>query len=173
MNINKIKTIYALYGDDEILLKAIKYLIKNNILINEVYTPFPIHELNELLNIKKSRLSEIGFIYSIFGCFFGCFLTWYMMIYDWPQNIGGKPNFSFLLNIPSFIPVIFELTIFFTAHLMVITYLYKNKIFPGAKAQNPDPRTTDDKFVIEINSVDIEKIKKILINSEVEEIIVK
>lgn len=173
MNINKIKTIYGLYGDDEILLNGIKYLVKEKIIINEVYTPFPIHELNTLLNLKKSRLSDMGLFYSIFGCFFGCILIWYIMIYDWPQNIGSKPNFSFLSNIPSFIPVIFELTIFFTAHLMVITYLYKNKIFPGAKTQNPDPRTTDDKFLIEINSFDIEKIKKILIESGVEEIIVK
>lgn len=173
MNINNVKTVYGLYGDDEILVNGVKCLVKKNIIIHEIYTPFPIHELNELLNLQKTRISDIGFMYGVFGCLFGCILTWYIMIHDWPQNIGGKPNFSWLLNMPSFIPVIFELTIFFTAHLMVMTYLYKNKIFPGAKPQNPDPRTTDDKFLIEIKSVDIEKIKKILIDTGVEEIIIK
>jgi hypothetical protein len=33
---------------------------------------------------------------------------------------------------------------------MAITYLLRNKTLPGMPAQNPDPRTTDDKFVIEI-----------------------
>ena len=27
---------------------------------------------------------------------------------------------------------------------------FRNKIYPGAKAQNPDPRTTDDKFLMEV-----------------------
>lgn len=173
IDINQSQSIYGLYGDDKFLLTGIKDLVKEKIIIQEVYTPFPIHELNELLNLQPSKLSYIGFIYSIFGFCFGCVLIWYIMIYDWPQNIGAKPNFSFFVNLPSFIPVIFELVIFFTAHLMVITYLYKNKIFPGAVPQNPDPRTTDDKFLVEINSFDIEKIKKILINTGVEEIIIK
>jgi hypothetical protein len=33
---------------------------------------------------------------------------------------------------------------------MAITYLLRNKTLPGMPAQNPDPRTTDDKFVMEI-----------------------
>jgi hypothetical protein len=37
---------------------------------------------------------------------------------------------------------------------MAITYLLKNKTLPGMPAQNPDPRTTDDKFVLEIRTAD-------------------
>jgi len=33
---------------------------------------------------------------------------------------------------------------------MAITYLLRNKTIPGMPAQNPDPRTTDDRFVMEI-----------------------
>ena len=28
--------------------------------------------------------------------------------------------------------------------------MFRNKLFPGAKPQNPDVRTTDDKFMVEI-----------------------
>jgi hypothetical protein len=35
---------------------------------------------------------------------------------------------------------------------MAITYLLRNKTLPGIPAQNPDPRTTDDKFVMEIRT---------------------
>jgi hypothetical protein len=35
---------------------------------------------------------------------------------------------------------------------MAITYLLRNKTLPGIPAQNPDPRTTDDKFVIEVRT---------------------
>ena len=73
-----------------------------------------------------------------------------IMIIDWPMNIGGKPNFTFYHNVPSFVPVMFECTVLFAAHLMSITYLIRCGLFPGAKSENPDPRTTDDKFLIEL-----------------------
>ena len=46
-------------------------------------------------------------------------------------------------------------------------------MYPGAPAQNPDPRTTDDKFLIEFQSDDVETIKQVLIDTGVEEITVK
>ena len=74
----------------------------------------------------------------------------YMMIEDWPQNIGGKPSFSYVENMPAFVPIMFELTVFFAAHLMVMTFYMRSKIGPFVKASNPDPRTTDDKFLMEV-----------------------
>ena len=74
-----------------------------------------------------------------------------MMIQDWPQNIGGKPSFSYAENMPAFVPIMFELTVFFAAHLMVITFYFRSKIGPFVKASNPDPRTTDDKFLMEVS----------------------
>jgi hypothetical protein len=50
----------------------------------------------------------------------------------------------------AFIPITFEFTVLCAAHGMAITYLLRNKTLPGIPAQNPDPRTTDDKFVMEI-----------------------
>ena len=37
---------------------------------------------------------------------------------------------------------------------MVLTYLLRNGTLPGMPADNPDPRTTDDKFVMEITTED-------------------
>ena len=66
------------------------------------------------------------------------------------MNIGGKPNFDLYQNIPAFIPIAFEFTVLCAAHGMAITYFIRNKTFPGMKARNPHPRTTDDHFAIEI-----------------------
>jgi hypothetical protein len=33
---------------------------------------------------------------------------------------------------------------------MALTYFLRNKTLPGLPASNPDPRTTDDKFVMEL-----------------------
>ncbi|MCK5638489.1 MAG: DUF3341 domain-containing protein, partial [Flavobacteriaceae bacterium] len=85
------------------------------------------------------------------GLAFAVWMMNYMMIDDWPQNIGGKPNFSYAENMPAFVPIMFELTVFFAAHLMVITFYMRSKIGPFVKASNPDPRTTDDKFLMEVS----------------------
>jgi hypothetical protein len=80
----------------------------------------------------------------------------YIMIEDWPQDIGGKPSFSYLENMPAFVPIMFELTVFFAAHLMVITFYMRSKLWPFKQAENPDVRTTDDLFLMEIEIHDNE-----------------
>ena len=85
-----------------------------------------------------------------------------MMIYDWPMNIGGKPNFTLNENLPAFIPITFEMTVFFASHLMVITFLIRCGLYPGSSSKSPDPRTTDDKFLMEIHvDADGGKVQKI------------
>lgn len=167
------KIIYGLYGDDDLLLTGVKKLREKGISIAEVYTPFPVHGLDKALGLKKTRISDIAFAYGTFGLLFASVLMWYTMNHDWAQNIGGKPSFSWAENMPAFVPIMFELTVFCTAHLMSITYLFRNKHYPGQKAQNPDPRTTDDKFLIEISNENFEEVKEILIATGVEEITIK
>jgi hypothetical protein len=57
----------------------------------------------------------------------------------------------------------FELTVFFAAHLMVITFYLRSRMWPFKKAENPDPRTTDDHFLMEIPIQDNEKQLKTLL----------
>ena len=50
------------------------------------------------------------------GAFLITLLIWFVMIDDWPLVIGGKPNFTYGQNLPAFIPVTFEATVFCAAH---------------------------------------------------------
>jgi hypothetical protein len=85
------------------------------------------------------------------------------MIEDWPQNIGGKPSFSYLENMPAFVPIMFELTVFFAAHLMVLTFYMRSKLWPFKNAENPDTRTTDDHFLMEVAvDGDVNELKDLL-----------
>ena len=157
------KFIHAVYDDDDKLIDAIKNLNENKIMIEEVFTPFPVHGLDHLLDLKPTRLAIAAFIYGCIGLTFGLLMINYIMIIDWPQNIGGKPSFSLLENLPAFVPVIFELTVFFAAHLMVITFYLRSRLWPFKQAENPIPETTDDKFLIQIPVFGNEsKIKSII-----------
>ena len=158
------KILHAVYDDDDKLLDAVKKIKAANYEIEEVYTPFPVHGLDKVLGLKDTRLAITAFIY---GCIGFCFAIWMMnhiMILDWPQNIGGKPSFSYIENMPSFVPIMFELTVFFSAHLMVITFYLRSKLWPFKEAENPMPETTDDKFLIVMEFSGNEKDLKKLIN---------
>jgi hypothetical protein len=144
------KVVQAMYNDDDILMDAVKETRAAKHHIEEVYTPFPVHGLEKAMGLKDTRIAITAFMY---GCVGFCFSVWmmnYIMIEDWPQDIGGKPSFSFFLNMPSFVPIMFEMSVFFAAHLMVITFYMRSKLWPFKKAENPDPRTTDDMFVMEV-----------------------
>lgn len=170
---NTIKRIYGLYSDDDDLMYAVKSFREQGIEIEEVYTPFPVHGLDKALGLRKTRISDAAFLYACYGISIGALTTWYMMNHDWPQNIGGKPSFWWGHNMPAFVVPMFELMVFCAAHLMSLTFLFRNKMYLGAEAQNPDPRTTDDKFLMEFVTEDVEKVKNLLIQTGVEEITVK
>ena len=144
------KVIHSFYNDDEVVLDAVKKVKAANHHIEEVFCPFPVHGLDKAMGLAPTRLAITAFIYGITGLGVAIWMTNYMMIQDWPQDIGGKPNFSWWLNMPAFVPIMFELTIFFAAHLMVITFYMRSRIWPFKEAENPDPRTTDDHFLMEI-----------------------
>jgi hypothetical protein len=151
------KRIYGIYDDEQILLKAIPELQAQGVVCKDVQSPFPIHGIEPLLNIPRTRISITSFMYGIAGTSFALWMTWYMMISDWPINIGGKPNFMLYMNLPAFIPVTFELTVFCAAHGMALTFLLRSKLLPGVTAPIPHPRITDDKFVLHIDVKDENK----------------
>ena len=165
------KIVRALYNDDDILFSAIKTIRENKYHIEEVYTPFHVHGLDNVLGLKPTKIAIASFIYGCIGFAVAILMMNYTMIADWPQNIGGKPSFSYIENMPAFVPIMFELTVFFAAHLMVITFYLRSKMWPFKTAENPDPRTTDDHFLIEISVSEVTgKLKNLLKNSGAVEI---
>ena len=144
------KVIHALYNDDDVVLEAVKKVKAANHHIEEVFCPFPVHGLDKAMGLAPTRIAIASFMYGLTGLSVAIWLTYYTMIGNWPQDIGGKPSFSWGENMPAFVPIMFEMTVFFAAHLMVITFYMRSRIWPFKKAENPDPRTTDDHFLMEI-----------------------
>ena len=170
----KNKVIHALYTDDDVLMAAVKAVKAEDHYIEEVYTPFPVHGLDKAMGLKETRIAIMSFIYGCIGLTIAILMMNYIMIEDWPQNIGGKPSFSFIQNVPSFVPIMFELTVFHAAHLMVITFYLRSKLWPFKESENPIPSTTDDKFLIQIDNYKSEsELKKLLKKTGAIEIILK
>ena len=144
------KVVHAIYNDDDVLMDAVKQTRKAHHHIEEVFTPFPVYGLDKAMGLAPTRLAITSFIYGAIGLSTAIWMMNYIMISDWPQDIGGKPSFSYIENMPAFVPVMFELTVFFAAHLMVITFYMRSRLWPFKQAENPDVRTTDDHFLMEV-----------------------
>lgn len=155
------KRIYGIFDDEDVLKEGIIKLQEKGVVCRDVQSPFPIHGVETLLGIPRTRISITSFLYGITGTSLALLMTWYMMVHDWPINIGGKPNFMLYLNLPAFIPVIFEMTVFCAAHGMVITFLLRSKLLPGVTAPLPHKRITDDKFVLHVDVKDAGRAEEV------------
>lgn len=140
------KFVVACFDDEKVLFPAVKNVRKTGYKIHDVYTPMPIHGLDAAMGLRDTSLHTAGFIYGIAGTLTAfSFITW-VLTYDWPLNIGGKPHFA----LPAWIPIMFELTVLFSAVGMVLTFCYLCQLAPFVKKDHFHLRATDDLFVMAI-----------------------
>lgn len=137
----------GVFDDEEKLLSSIRKLNEKGIVIDDVFTPYPIHEVIHLLK-RESRLPTVALIYGL-GAALGvlAFLYWTSVI-NWPIVYGGKPFNSF----PSFLVVTIVLTIFSITILGLLTFSVRSNLYPGRNNKVFHSSATDDKFVIVIDA---------------------
>ena len=66
----------------------------------DAFSPFPLHEIDEALGIKRSILPVMVFFGGITGLCLGLGLQVFVHYIDYPLNAGGRPFLSW----PNFIP---------------------------------------------------------------------
>ncbi len=139
----------GMFDDDAVFLKAIKSLRSEGMVIDDAFMPFPVHGFEEALGMKDSKLHVggfwAGFTGFVFFFFFILFTTNAVIPgFSWPNNWGGKPDFSLM----AWVPILFEVTVLSAAVSMFFAFIIRNTLFPGKKPIVFDERLTDDHFAI-------------------------
>jgi hypothetical protein len=144
IKVTRTPAVVAVFDDDDLLKNAISSANKEGLKALDCFTPFPVHGIEKLLGIKRSNLAVAGFVFGCIGFSFAMFLMTYTMRIDWPEDIGGKPNWP----VTSFIPILFELSVLIASLGMAFTFFWICGLFPGVEPVIYDKRATNDRFVI-------------------------
>lgn len=139
--------VVGIFDDEDVLLKGIKKVRDGGVKIQEVYSPFPVHGIDDALGIKRTRLPIAAFLFGLTGTSLALLMQIWMLGYDWPMIIGGKNHAS----LPPFIPVTFELTVLLSALGMVGTFMIVSDLKPYKWPRQFDIRSTDDKHVMAVD----------------------
>lgn len=137
----------GVFSDEDSLVAAFGKLKEKGIRPDEVYTPYPIHEILEGMG-NKTRISHAAFVYGLLSTVGLIGFMYYVSVIDWPLDFGGKPFNAF----PSFIVVNIVATILVITILTLLTFSVRAKIFPGKNPEIYHPQATDDKFVMLFSS---------------------
>lgn len=133
-------------------VSAVKTLKDNGFSVVDVYSPFPLHGIDDLLDLPPTRLPYATLVGGLLGGGLGFLLQVWTHAVSWPLNVGGKGNVAW----PGTVPVSFEVTVLIAAFCTVGGLLVANRLFPrpGAKPSQPHPSVTDDGFVVLVSEHD-------------------
>ncbi len=73
----------------------------------DAFSPYPVEELSEAIGVHGTPMSLIVLIGGLLGGALGYLMQYYILVIDYPLNVGGKPFHSW----PQFIPITFEMTV--------------------------------------------------------------
>lgn len=165
--------ILGIYKDEGHLIDVTLRLGAMKVPIKDIFTPFPVHGLDEAMGIKRSRLPYVTFAAATLGLLLSLYFQYWTSAVDWPINVGGKPFNSF----PAFIPVSFEITVLLGALATVGAFLFKAKLYPGKNISPLYLGASSDSFVVAIEkkdwSLDVDKIKEFFLAHGASEVLVK
>jgi hypothetical protein len=92
-------------GDD--LAAAAKVVRVAGYTVVEAFAPYPMPDVAKALGYRRSGVSALVFLGGLLGAASGFYMLYWVCVYGYPLNVGGRPLNSW----PVFIPITFELAV--------------------------------------------------------------
>jgi hypothetical protein len=143
----------AEYETVDEILKAARAVRRAGFTRWDVHSPFPIHGIDYAMGVRPTILPWLVAGGGVTGLVSGLLLQWYCNAYDYPFMISGKPFWS----LPANIPVIFELTVLFSALTTVFGMLGLNhlpQLYNPLFKSERFKRATSDRFFVVVDATD-------------------
>lgn len=144
------KFLVATFSDPEKLTRAVRTVRARNFRIYDVYSPYPIHDLEHAMGLRRTRLPWVTLIVGTAALLFAISFQFWAAVWDWPLNVGGKPDNSSL----AFVPICFELTVLLGGLSTVAALLFRARLYPGKHERLPALGVTNDRFALVLRQRD-------------------
>jgi hypothetical protein len=138
------RIIVASFAQVEHLLEAVRAAREREWDVLDVYSPYVVHELDQLLGWRRSRLPAACLLGGVAGAALALWFQFWANDFDWPLNVGGRPWNS----LPAFVPATFESMVLLAGFGLVFAWLARCRLYPGKQAVLPLPGLTDDRFAL-------------------------
>jgi hypothetical protein len=143
----------AEFDSPEAVVKAAEAAYEAGYREMDGYSPIPVEGLAEAIGFKRNWVALIILVGGITGGVGGFIMQWFSATIHYPIIVGGRPFNSW----PSFMPIVFELTVLLSAFSAVIGMLGLNGLprpnHPIFNAPNFE-RASQDRFFLSIQADD-------------------
>ena len=142
------ETVLGVFAHVDTTVRALEELRAKGYHDMTVYTPVPVHEIEDVLERDRpvSRVRLFTLIGALTGTASGFLLTiWSSM--QWGLVTGGKP----VASIPPFVVIAFELTILFGGVATLIGLVTLARLPRLRQSGTFDPRFTNDRFGVAVH----------------------
>ena len=157
----------GIFAYRDCLQAALKALKKNRVDIQAVYSPVPLHEVEETLSAKPSSVRYFTLTGALLGIVTGIFLSAYTSL-QWNFIVGGKPVVSY---VPMVI-VAFEFCILLAIVFNLLGMLINSRLPRLSIPVHYDTRFTQDRFgiLVQCAAAERETVAALLKQSGAEEV---
>lgn len=149
------KTLVGVFDSDHAVLAAVRAARRNGLSVRDAYTPFPVHGMDEAMGLPPSWLSRACFLLGASGLTFALSFQYWVSLFNWPMNIGGKPFDAS----PALIPIAFEITVLVAGVGTVATLLVFRNLVPGQRSPVAAHGATDDRFLLVVDGAGDQELR--------------
>ena len=146
----KSRLFVAWFEREDAILEAARAARQAGYSIEDAYTPYAVHGMDEAMGLGPSRLPQVCLGCGLAGLLLAFGFQLWTSASDWPLNVGGKP----LASVPAFMPLTFELMVLFAGLGTVAALFLRARLYPCRSPRFLLPRVTDDRFALVLAGAD-------------------
>jgi hypothetical protein len=145
------ETILGVFAHVDTTVRALEELKAKGYHDFSVYTPVPIHEIEDV--VERDRPVSKVRLFTLFGGLTGLASAWLLTAWSalkWDLIVGGKPPIGLPVS-PPYIVIMFELMVLFGGVATLIGMVFLGRLPRFRPSATFDPRFTNDRFGVAVH----------------------
>jgi hypothetical protein len=144
-------TVVGVFAHVDTIVRALEELRAKGYHDLTVYTPVPVHEIEDVLE-RDRPVSRVR-VFTLLGALVGLVSAWLLTQWTslkWDLFVGGKPPIGFPVS-PPYVVIMFEMMVLFGGIATLIGMVVLGRLPKFRPSAAYDPRFTNDRFGVAVH----------------------